>query len=179
MPEIVATPTSQMLLHSPSDLAIALPFPTDTKVLLEGETMPRRLGSVFVAALLIAAAGCTAGSFLLSWAGTNDKQQIVSGSMDDVAAHLRASLGKLNIVVAVNPMDDGTIKLSGKTKAGRRFDLLLQRHKTSRGESTAVTVEWEKEADEQFWASVLELLVAPTPFANGVPTSADGINSGR
>jgi len=141
--------------------------------------MSRRLGSVFVAALLIAAAGCTAGSFLLSWAGTNGKQQIVSGSMDEVAAHLRASLGKLNIAVAVNPMDDGTIKLNGQTKSGRRFALVLNRHTTSRGEGTAVTVEWEKDADEQFWASVLELLVAPAPLANGAPTSADGINSGR
>ena len=39
--------------------------------------------------------------------------------------------------------------------------------------------EWEKDADEQFWAGVLELLVHPATLANGAPTSADGINSRR
>ena len=141
--------------------------------------MSHRLGSAITAALLIVVAGCSADTFVLTWPGSGGKPKIVSGSIEDTAAHLRASLSKLNIVVAVNPMDEGTIELNGLTKTGRRFALVLKRHKTNRGENTAITVEWEKDADEQFWATVLDLLVKPAPIGNGAPISADGVNSGR
>lgn len=141
--------------------------------------MSRRMGMVCAAALLFAAAGCSAGSFLLSWAGSGGKQQVVSGSIDDVAARLKASLGRVNIIVAVNPMDDGTIKLNGQTKSGQRFALVLKRQTTSRGENTAISIEWEKDADEQFWFTVLDLLVQPAPAANATPTATDSVNSGQ
>jgi hypothetical protein len=141
--------------------------------------MSRRLGMMCAVALLFAAAGCSAGSFLLSWVGSGGKQQVVSGSVDEVAARLKASLNKVDIIVAINPMDDGTVKLNGQTKSGQRFALVLKRHMTSRGENTAITIEWEKDADEQFWATVLNLLVQPAPVANGPAASANGANSGR
>ncbi len=140
--------------------------------------MSRRMGMVCAMALLFAA-GCSAGSFLLSWIGSSGKQQVVSGSVDEVSARLRASLNKVNIIVAVNPMDDGTVKLNGETKSGQRFALVLKPQKTSRGENTAITIEWEKDEDEQFWATVLQLLVQPAPMTDGAPVSADGVNSGR
>ena len=141
--------------------------------------MSRRLGMVCAAALLIAAAGCEAGSFLMSWVGSGGKRQVVSGSVNDVAARLQASLGKVNILVALNNMGDGTLKLSGQSKSGTRFHLVLKPQMTNRGESTAITVEWEKDADEEFWASVLDLLVEPPPPANGAPISAASSNTGR
>lgn len=141
--------------------------------------MSRRTETVCAAALLIAVAGCSASSFLLSWAGSGSKRQVVSGSVNDVAARLQASLGKINIIVAVNPMDDGLVKLNGLTKSGKRFALVLKQQKTSQGDSTAVTVEWDKDADEEFWAIVLDLLVKPESAATGAPTSAIGANSGR
>lgn len=141
--------------------------------------MSRRLGMVCAAALLIAAVGCSAGSFLLSWVGSGGKRQVVTGSVNDVAAHLQASLGKINIVVAVNPMDDGTVKLNGQTKSGKRFALVLKRQATSQGENTIISVEWEKDADDEFWGIVLDLLVNPAPVVTGAPASAAGVDSGR
>lgn len=143
--------------------------------------MSRRTEMVCAAALLFAAAGCS-DSFLQSWAGSGGKQKVVSGSVEETAERLRVALDKINIIVAVNPMGDGTIRLNGETKSKRRFALVLKPQKTSRGESTAVTIEWEKgekDADEQFWATVLDLLVQPAPVANGAPASVNGINSGR
>jgi hypothetical protein len=138
--------------------------------------MSHRLGKVCAVALLLAAVGCSADSFLLTWPGAGGKQHVLSGSVHDVAERLRVELGKINVLVAVNPMGDGTVRLNGQTKSGQRFALVLKRHPSNRGEQTAISVEWEKDADEQFWAAVLDLLVRPVPLA---PTSADGINAGR
>jgi hypothetical protein len=128
--------------------------------------MSRRTGMVCAAALLLAAVGCSAGSLLLSWVGSGGKQQVVSGSVDDVSANLRAALSKIDIIVAVYPQADGVIKLRGQTKGGQRFTLLLKSQKTSHGESTAVSIEWEADADEQFWTTVIGLLVQPQPIGS-------------
>jgi hypothetical protein len=142
--------------------------------------MSRRTEMVCAAALLLAAAGCSASSFLLSWASSGGKKQVVSGSVNDVAARLQASLGKINIIVATTPMDDGTIKLNGQTKSGKRFSLILKRQATSSGENTAVSVEWwQKDADEEFWAIVLDLLLKPEPTSSGTTASAAGGNISR
>lgn len=142
--------------------------------------MSRRTRMVCAAALLFVAVGCSASSFLLSWTGSEGKQQVVTGSIDEVAARLKASLGKVNILVAVNPMDDGTIHLNGQTKSGQRFALVLKRQTTSRGENTAITIDWMgKDADEQFWFTVLDLLVQPAPAPNAAPTATDSVTSGR
>lgn len=141
--------------------------------------MSRRLGMVCAAALLIAAVGCSAGSFLLSWVGSGGKRQVVTGSVNDVAARLQASLGKIDIIVAVNPIEDGIVKLNGQTKSGQRFALVLKRQTTNRGESTAISIEWEKDADEEFWAIVLDMLLKPAPTTDGTPASAYGNNPGR
>lgn len=125
--------------------------------------MSRQMGMVCAAALLFAVAGCSAGSFLMSWIGSGGKQEVVSGSVDEVAARLQASLKKIDIIVAINPLGDGTVKLNGQTKSGKRFALVLKRQPTNRGESTAISVEWESEADEQFWATMLEIIASPAP----------------
>lgn len=127
--------------------------------------MSRRLGMVCAAALLFVAAGCSAGSFLLSWVGSGGKQQVVSGSVDQVSANLKAALGNVGIIVAVNPMDDGTIKLSGETKAHKRFWLVLKRQATSQGEKTTISIEWQNGEDEDFWFTVVDLLAKPAPAA--------------
>lgn len=141
--------------------------------------MSRRLWMVCAVTLLFAAAGCSASSFLMSWVNSGGKQQVVSGSLDDVSAHLQASLSKINIIVAVNPMDEDTVKLNGQTKSGQRFALVLKRQQTSQGERTALTIEWERDADEQFWPIVLDLLATRASTANTAPVPANSVNSGR
>ena len=126
--------------------------------------MSRRTGMVCAAALLFVAAGCSASSFLLSWVGSGGKQQVVSGSIDQVSANLKAALGNVGIIVAVNPLDDGTVKLAGETKSHKRFALVLKRQTTSQGENTAISIEWVNEADEEFWLTVLDLLAKPAPI---------------
>ncbi len=128
--------------------------------------MSRRVGIVCGAALLFALMGCSAGSFFLSLVGSGGKQQIVSGSVDEVSANLQAALRNVNIIVAVNPQTDGTIRLCGETKSHKRFALLLKRQKTSGGDSTAISIDWENEADEQFWLTVVDLLVRPAPLTS-------------
>ncbi|HTU90148.1 MAG TPA: hypothetical protein VMF69_08755 [Gemmataceae bacterium] len=131
--------------------------------------MSRRLGIVCAAALLFVVLGCSASSLLLSRTGSGGKRQVVAGSVNDVAARLKATLNKANIIVAVYPADEDTVKLNGQTKPGQRFSLVLKRQATNHGENTVVTIEWENDADEDFWPLVVNLLAQP----------ADGINTGR
>lgn len=125
--------------------------------------MSHRTGMLCTA--LFAVVGCSTGSSLQSWVGASGKQRLVSGSVDQAASNLQASLRKIDILVTVNPQGDGVVTLNGETKSRKRFALLLKRHPTSRGESTAVTIEWQTDADEQFWMTVLDLLAQPAPIA--------------
>lgn len=178
MIEAIGSVSLRLLLQNILGIAMVPLFRMD-RFSLEGETMSRRLGMVCAAALLQVAVGCSAGSFLLSWVGSGGKRQVVTGSVNDVAARLQASLGKLNIIVAVNTMDADTVKLNGQTKSGQRFALVLKRQMTSHGENTAISIEWEKDADEEFWGIVLDLLLKPMPPDTGVSSSTSGVNPGR
>ena len=121
--------------------------------------MSRRLGVVCAAGLLLAAAGCSLGSFLVSATGSDGKQQVVSGSVDEVSARLQASLSHIGVSATATRQGED-VRLAGVTRAGTKFTLVLKRQKTAAGERTAVTVEWEKEADEQLWLAVVDLLAA-------------------
>ncbi len=121
--------------------------------------MSRCMGMVCAAALLLAAAGCSAGSFLASFASPGGKQQVVSGSVDQVSVKLQGALSNAGFAVTANRQGED-VRLVGRTKAGKKFALLLKQRKTETGESTAISVEWEQDADEQFWLTVLELLAA-------------------
>ena len=127
--------------------------------------MSRPLGIVCAAALLCAAAGCSASSFLLSFVSPNGKQQVVSGSVDQVSAQLRGALSNTGFMVAMSRQDQD-VRLSGKTKTGKTFVLVLKRQKTGSGDNTAISIEWEKDADEQFWLTVVELLASPALSGN-------------
>ena len=125
--------------------------------------MSRRMGGVCAAALLFAAAGCSAASLLLSWSGSGGKQQVVSGSVDQTSANLQAALKNVGILVSASQVGE-EMRLIGETKSHQRFVFVLKRRLTSSGESTAISIEWEKDADEQFWLTVLEQLAAPAPL---------------
>ncbi len=119
--------------------------------------MFRRIGVVFAGALLIAAAGCSGGSFLLSSFGPGGKQQVISGSVDRVSAHLQGALGNAGFLVSASK-DGQDVRLAGFTKSGKRFTLFLKHRKTDAGESTAISVDWAADADESFWLTVLGML---------------------
>jgi len=120
---------------------------------------------VCAAALLCTAAGCSANSFLLSFVNPSGKQQVVSGSVDQVSAQLQGALSNAGFMVAMTRTDQD-MRLSGKTKSGKTFILVLKRQKTGNSESTAVSVEWQKDEDEQFWLTVVELLASPALSGN-------------
>ena len=119
--------------------------------------MTRRLGLVCAAALLVAAAGCSLGSFLVSMTGSDGKQQVVAGSVDEVSARLQASLSHVGVAVTATRQGED-VRLAGLTHSGKRFVLVLKRQQADGVERTAVAVEWEKEADEQLWSAIVDLL---------------------
>jgi hypothetical protein len=120
------------------------------------------MGVVCAAALLWVAAGCSANSFLLSFFGSDGKQHVVTGSVDQVSANLQAALGRVGIAASLNQQGDD-VRLVGTSKSGKKFALVLKRQMTNGGENTAVSVECERDADEQFWLTVVELLASPAP----------------
>jgi hypothetical protein len=119
--------------------------------------MTRRVGVACAAALLLAAAGCSLGSFLVSATGSDGKQQVVAGSVDEVSARLQAALGHVGVAATADRQGED-VRLAGVTRSGKKFALVLKRQKTENVERTAIAVEWEKEADEQFWFAVVNLL---------------------
>jgi hypothetical protein len=119
--------------------------------------MTRGVGLVCAAALLVAAAGCSLGSFLVSAPGPDGRQQVVAGSVDEVSARLQAALGHVGVAVAADRQGED-VRLAGTTRSGKKFVLLLKRQKAGNVERTAIAVQWEKEADEAFWLAVVDLL---------------------
>jgi hypothetical protein len=109
------------------------------------------------AALLLAAAGCSLNSFLVSVTGSDGKQQVVAGSVDEVSARLQASLSHVGVAVTATRQGED-VRLAGLTHSGKRFVLVLKRQQADGVERTAVAVEWEKEADEQLWSAIVDLL---------------------
>jgi hypothetical protein len=132
--------------------------------------MCRRVGGIIAGALLIAVAGCSAGSFLLALPGANGKQQVVAGSVDQVSANLQAALGRVGVSATASRQGED-VRLAGVTKTGKQFYLVLKRKQTDAGERTAISVEWLDGADEQFWLSVVQLL---SPPASGSQNSSSG-----
>jgi hypothetical protein len=131
--------------------------------------------------MLAAAMGCTTDSFLVAWPGQGGKQQVVSGSVDQVSAKLRAALGNMGVNVTAD--QEGTnVRLTGATKSGKKFSLLLKQQYVGGGQRTAIVVDWEKDADEEFWLAVVQLM-APPPSAwqswltGNQPDSQPAVNS--
>ncbi len=55
------------------------------------------------------------------------------------------------------------VRLAGLTRTGKKFALLLKHQRDDGLDNTAVSIVWEGEQDEQFWFTVLQLLMASHP----------------
>jgi hypothetical protein len=131
--------------------------------------MSRPAGAVYFAALLLVASGCSPASFLLSAASPGGKQQYVAGSVDQVSAHLQASLGRFGIHLVAS-RDHQDVLLSGITRSGKRFALRLKQQNSPSGEKTVVSINWDAEEEVEFWGLVVDMLLAPPlPDPYGAP----------
>jgi hypothetical protein len=131
---------------------------------------------VFAGALLWAAAGCSLDAFLAS-VGPGGRTLYAAGSVDQVSASLKASLG--NAGIELSESRNGTdVRLAGKTRSGKKFALVLKQQYAGGGQRTCVAVEWEDAADAEFWGLVGEVLVPRrvpknTVTANPGPSAPD------
>jgi hypothetical protein len=124
--------------------------------------MFRRVGAVCAGVLLCAVVGCTLDSFLVSVTGRDGRQQVVAGSVDDVSAHLQAALGRTGILVNINHQGSD-VRIAGKTRSGKSFALVLKEQNAGGTRQTAVGIEWQGEADEAFWGTIVEVLATAPP----------------
>jgi hypothetical protein len=79
-----------------------------------------------------------------------------------VSAKLRAALGNVGVSVTANQEGDN-VRLAGTTKSGKKFSLLLKQQYSGGGQRTAITIDWEGEADEEFWLTVVQWMAPPPP----------------
>jgi hypothetical protein len=107
-----------------------------------------RMGRIVCAACLLLAAGCVTGSFLnLNVWSTKGHEQVVLGSPDRVAITAQAALSRMGLFVKAS-REGEDFRLTSSTASGKHFSLVLKRQA---GDSTAVHIEWENDADESFW----------------------------
>jgi hypothetical protein len=148
-------------LHESSALAIVLPLQFTKSVSSEGRAMSRCMGMVCAGAVLLAGAGCPLQSFLTMPGGPVCKQ-VVPGLPGQVAATLETGLTDAGIHV-VRKRLDAEVRLAGQAKSGKVFCLDVKREKADGGPTTAVTVRWGSDPDEQLWQLVVTILTAPAP----------------
>jgi hypothetical protein len=107
--------------------------------------------------VLLALGGCSPHSFLTLDSPPTRYKQVVPGRVDSVAAMLETGLQQDGIRVLSKRLD-GEVRLAGQAQSGKIFCLDLKREQIEGAEKTAVTVRWDREADEQLWRTVVEIL---------------------
>jgi len=117
--------------------------------------MSRLMGTALAGALVLLT-GCTLDSFSLQSAfstGPKDEQE-VNGSPAVLAEATFHSLQNANLYVTKSQKGE-TIQINGSTQSGKHFTLYFEHR---RGDTTAVRLEWEKDADPNFWPQVQAML---------------------
>jgi len=122
--------------------------------------MSRLVWIVGVAAALMAA-GCLTGSFLGRSQGVVSGPRVVAGSVNAVSQAIQQGLCEVGIA-AVEKRDHEDVLLVGVTGTGKVFCVRLRAQKAQESARTAVSIQWDREADETFWRTVVELLPAAT-----------------
>ena len=125
--------------------------------------MTRSLGWVGAGcACLCLVAGCTLDAFTLPGFGGFDGV-VVAGSLDDVATQTKQALDRLNIFISTGAPDKNTIRIAAQSHSGKRFVLTLKGRKTDHGDETQLSIRWDKDADDAFWAELTAAVQNPKP----------------
>ena len=118
--------------------------------------MSRSLGLAGAGVLLLAAAGCSFDSFLTPGLSLR-QQQVVSAPLVRVSAQLQEGLSEAGIHVLSKPVGQ-EMRLAGMTKSKKVFCLHLYAEKEGKAERTLVRIKWDREADEAFWQTVVQIV---------------------
>jgi hypothetical protein len=112
---------------------------------------------VCAGALLLVVSACVPRSFLAPPASSPRYRQLAAGSLAQVAATLETGLGEVGISVLVKRLP-GEVRLVGQSKSGEIFCLYVKSVQVAGAKRTVVSVRWDRRPDDQFWATVVELL---------------------
>ena len=135
--------------------------------------MSRSLGVTGAGVLLLAVAGCSLDSFLAPFPGAPNRQQLVAGKLEQVAARLEEGLSDAGVSVLTKRVGP-EMRLAGMTKSGKVFCLHLYAEKAGGADRTLVRVKWDREADGPFWELVCKLAATPASDPDDAPGASDG-----
>jgi hypothetical protein len=109
------------------------------------------------AGVLLGVTGCTLDSLTVAWnGGSVRREQTINGSLASVSASIKDTLVQQGLIFSTS-YDDDSMKVQSATN-GQKFWLVAKRKKTATGEQTVVHIDWEKNPDEKFWLSLLEVV---------------------
>jgi hypothetical protein len=113
---------------------------------------------VCVAMLLGGLSGCTLNATNLNlFAASTDSEQIVAGSLESVSTSAEDSLRQMGVFV--NKSRDGeSVRLRSSTKDGKQFNLVFTNVKRPNGDRTRIRIEWDSQADTNFWLQLVEVV---------------------
>jgi hypothetical protein len=101
---------------------------------------------------LLVAVGCIQNAFLAQPASAPRYSKVVNATPVRVAAGLDAGFNSLGLPVLMK-RDKAEIRLVGMTSSGDVFCVYVRR--AGSAATTAVTVKWDHEPDEQLWEAIV------------------------
>lgn len=123
--------------------------------------MSRQVRMVCASVLLLVTAGCLSDSLRASFGCPPRQQMVVVGSVKVVASRLQDALTDAGIVVFRNQVGED-LRLAGMTKEKKVFCFHLSQEKGEGKEKTQITLQWDRQADEDLWRTVVLPLAQPT-----------------
>jgi hypothetical protein len=115
--------------------------------------MFRQAALVCAAGVLVAVAACSfkVGNIQMD---VKPSEQLVNSTIDQVAQRIENEMHRLGLQVTVAP-SEYSVRITGATKAGQRFVVLLTRVNGAHGEQTNIHVDWDQAPDRELWAQLL------------------------
>jgi hypothetical protein len=116
--------------------------------------MFRQAAMVCAAGILMAVAACSFNLGNVVKVDVQPNEKLVNGALDQVAQRIENEMRRLGLQVAVAPSGDAA-RITGTTKTGKRFVILLSRVRGPQGEQTNIHVDWDQKPDRELWAQLL------------------------